>query len=98
MTDVETEELRRQLVEVHEQLLERDQEFRCWRAELRNRDKTIDALERDNTNLRTGIEALSSEINAMQATRVWRLGLSYWTTREALKRVLRLRRESPDRT
>ncbi len=93
MAEAENEELRRHLVDAHEQLAERDQEFRYWREELQSRDEKIAALERDRAELRTHAEARTAElegiIDSMQATRIWRIGLRYRGIRDGVNRVLR---------
>ena len=80
-------------MDAHEQLAERDHEFRFWREELQSRDEKIAALERDNAEFRAYAEARTVEleriIESMQATRVWRLGVHFWSMRDRARRLLR---------
>lgn len=84
------DELRRQLLDAHEQLAERDQEFRYSRDELRGRDEKIEALERDNAELRAWAEGriaeLVSAIESIESTRLWRVGARYRSVRDRLFR------------
>jgi hypothetical protein len=80
-------------MELHKQLLERDTAFRAW-------DERVEALEREKEELAremserldkaaAEIRELSETITGMHATRIWRLGERYWTTREWIKKVAR---------
>ena len=81
--------LAKELVELHEQLLARDTAFRAT-------DERVAAIEREKEELAqemterldqaaAEIRSLSESIQAMQATRIWRLGERYWRTRDRLK-------------
>jgi hypothetical protein len=85
----ERESLIEELVGLHEQVLARDTAFRAW-------DERVETLQREKEEMRqrlaeaaAEIRELSQTIAAMQATRIWRLGQRYWTTREWFKRLVR---------
>lgn len=81
-----------ELVAQHEQLLLRDAAFHAWEEELRIRDEKlrirddrIAALEYDQTRAGAHIRELTAAIEAIQTTRLWRLGERYWTLRDRMK-------------
>ena len=74
-------ELQAQLRGCHARLVSRDQELlEVARREARERAARIIAEDRlgDMNNL----------VKAMQSTRVWRLGHTWWQTRDAMRRAL----------
>jgi hypothetical protein len=90
---VTREALAKELVELHEQLLARDTAFRAS-------DERVAAIEREKEELAremterldqaaAEIRSLSETIQAMQATRIWRLGERYWSVRDGIKILLR---------
>jgi ubiquinone/menaquinone biosynthesis C-methylase UbiE len=79
-------ELRRMVLDAHSQLLQRDEEFRSrYETDMRPKEEEI-------TWLREVTAELRAQIEAMRATRVWRIGESYWRYKERAKRVGRLGR------
>ena len=74
-----------ELVDQHEQLLLRDAAFHAWEEELRIRDDRIAALEYDQTRAGAHIRELTAAIEAIQTTRLWRLGERYWKLRDRVK-------------
>jgi chromosome segregation ATPase len=83
----EKDTLEAELIELHEQMLARDNAFRAW-------EDRVDALERDKEQMRQRLEEAAAEIRelsetiaGMHATRIWRLGERYWRTREWIKKV-----------
>jgi hypothetical protein len=78
-------ELRRLLLEAHDELLRRDEELLAgFRREIEPKDEEI-------AWLREVVADHERELEAMKATRVWRMGGYYWRMRDAVKRVLRPR-------
>jgi 2-polyprenyl-3-methyl-5-hydroxy-6-metoxy-1,4-benzoquinol methylase len=75
-------ELQRLLRKAHGELLRRDNDFReLVDTEIRERDERLASLE-------ARLEEANGVIQMMQATRVWRIGSSYWRTRGAARRLL----------
>jgi hypothetical protein len=79
------DKLAAELVAQHEQLLLRDAAFHAWEEELRIRDDRIAALEYDQTRAGAHIRELTAAIEAIQTTRLWRLGQRYWKLRDRVK-------------
>ncbi len=84
----EKDTLEAELVELHEQLLARDNAFRAW-------EDRVDALKRDKEQMRQRLEEAAAEIRelsqtiaGMHATRIWRWGQRYWSARERVKKVI----------
>jgi chromosome segregation ATPase len=70
----EKDTLEAELIELHEQMLARDNAFRAW-------EDRVDALEHDKEQMRQRLEEAAAEIRElsqtiaeMHATRVWRWG------------------------
>ena len=89
-TDEEVEGLRRQLLLAHEGMLERDQAFRAW-------EDRVSALEAELERVRGAYDELSESasrqvaelqaaMEAMKATRAWRLAERWWGLRAKVAR------------
>jgi chromosome segregation ATPase len=74
-----------ELMALHEQMLERDAVFADCENELLRRDSALDAVRRELEEAGAHIEKLTAEIEAMKATRVWKLGERYWRLRDQAK-------------
>ena len=84
----EKDTLEAELVELHQQMLARDNAFRAW-------EDRVDALKRDKEQMRQRLEEAAAEIRelsqtiaGMHATRIWRWGQRYWSARERVKKVI----------
>jgi len=84
----ESAALRDELLNLHRQLLERDVAFRAW-------DERVEQLEHEKQELSQRLEDAAAEIRElhgtireMQATRLWRLGASFWSARDRMKGLL----------
>lgn len=73
MAKTERERLVAELTQVHRQMLERDAVFAHCEEELRRRDENLAATQRELADAGEHIKHLTREIEAMKATRAWRL-------------------------
>jgi chromosome segregation ATPase len=78
-TDDEAARLGEQLLAAHEQLVQRDEAFRAWDHEVAELRTQLDSAKRQ-------IEELQSTLDAMRATRAWRLAERWWAIRGRLGR------------
>jgi chromosome segregation ATPase len=78
-------ELVAELTALHVQMLERDAVFARCEEELHRRDAELSTLRSQLADAGAHIEQLTAEIDAMKATRVWRLGERYWRFRDRAK-------------
>ena len=85
------EELRRLLLDAHDQLLARDDEMERDRRELaalmrqlEERDEEVAWLRGVIRDREEAVAHLNHEIAAMQATRVWQLGTRWWSVKRRL--------------
>ena len=76
------EQLRRQLDEVHRQMVDRDNAYRFHEDEVRRRDHEIEQLSIQNEQLREELAKLQAwagdlerSIHEMEATRAWRFSV-----------------------
>jgi predicted nuclease with TOPRIM domain len=85
--------LKDELVELHAQLLARDTEFREFDervAALKHEKEAVaEEMDRRLQEAATQIRNLSETIDAMQQTRIWRLGARYWSMRDWVVRWVR---------
>lgn len=70
-------ELRQVIHDLHEQLVERDDEIASLRADLMRRLDAEDCLRR-------AVDALEDKLASVETTRLWRLGKRYWSLKRSI--------------
>jgi hypothetical protein len=70
-------ELRQVIHDLHEQLVERDDEIASLRADLMRRLDAEDCLRR-------AVAALEDKLASVETTRLWRLGKRYWSLKRSI--------------
>jgi chromosome segregation ATPase len=71
-------ELRQVIHDLHEQLVERDDEIASLRADLMRRLDAEDCLRR-------AVDALEDKLASVETTRLWRLGKRYWSLKRSIR-------------
>jgi hypothetical protein len=92
VNSVEPTQLREIVLNLEQQLVERDEELENVRKLLREGDawrRETEASRRETEeSLMRGIASLRQELDLIKSTRLWRAGERYWALKERLRRGL----------